>query len=112
MSFAEAELEGRILGRMERLPVDWSDIDPVLDEDVILKGSLAEWGYRLSDGSMGEVFLWEGRHGSPTTLEVYPLDGRDTPVAISMNGFGYTNGEVLQAVNTAYMVLSQNREAA
>ncbi len=109
MSYAEAEFESRTPRQMERLPADWSDIDPALDEDAILEGSLAEWGYRLSDGSKGEVFLWEGRYGVPTALEVYPHDGRDTPVAILMDGFGYTEAEVRQAICAAYAVLTTEK---
>lgn len=74
---------------------------PVLDDDAILDGSNARWGYRKG-GVTGEVFFYDPKYRSDLyVLEVYDHDGHDNPVAIETEHFGYTEAEVLCAIKLA-----------
>ena len=91
--------------RTESLSIDtmpclpgMEDLLPTLDNDVILDGSLAKWGYCVGDAK-GEVFLHETR--TKSVLTVYPLDGKDRPVEVELKRFDHTDAEVLGAIKLA-----------
>lgn len=83
------------------------NLDPILDDSVILEGSLAEWGYRIPfTGEHGKVFEYRQR-GGKLLLEVYPLDGLDHPVCIEISRFVPEQSlgkSVVAAIHAAYQI--------
>lgn len=74
---------------------DWA---PILDDDAILDGSNAVWGYRMGNCT-GEVFFYGPTHqGESSVLEIYDHDGRNRPTRIEVLHFGYTDAEILFAI--------------
>lgn len=78
------------------------DTGPQIDDGVVLEGSTAYTGYVYPTRGRGEIFFHRGAGGGLDTFEVYPHDGRDEPMLVTVYGFGGTNEELAQVVALAY----------